>query len=64
MNARDAAIWADINQMDKWIDRAQDEVDEIDPAAECEYETQRAYAWRSYLEDRRERLTHMLSGVA
>lgn len=64
MNERDLIVWGDIVQTDRWIARAREEIDAIDPATECEYETQRAYAWLVHLEDRRERLARMLSDAA
>lgn len=46
-----AAQWAELLNLEKWLDRAHEEVDEIDPADECEYEVQRAYHWLNHLED-------------
>lgn len=49
--ATQAEIWTEVLELEEWLDRAREEVDELNPADECEYEYVRACQWLGYLED-------------
>jgi Arc/MetJ-type ribon-helix-helix transcriptional regulator len=44
------ALRAELLRLGNWLDRAREEVEEVDPADKCDYEAARAYHWLNYLE--------------
>lgn len=54
MTAAIDELYKELQGIEAWIERAQDEVAELH-TEECSYEYERACAWLGTLEDRRER---------